>query len=165
VVDDEQGRWLTYPEAGKMLGISAEAARQLARRRKWPRRTPNEYGAMATVLVPDDPPVRARPGVIRDTTGVQMPEANGDDRPDESPAVRGLNALLAEREATIHDLRSRLDAAGEERQQLSDERRELLTALADARTAAMISSSDAAVLRIQLDLLTNRRPWWRGWFR
>jgi len=42
---------------------------------------------------------------------------------------------------------------------------ELLVALADARTAAMISSNEAAALRAQLALLTGRRPWWRRWFR
>jgi hypothetical protein len=41
----------------------------------------------------------------------------------------------------------------------------LLVALADARTAAMISSNEAAALRAQLALLTGRRPWWRRWFR
>jgi len=38
-MSDEAERWLTYAEAGELLGISPEAARQLARRCKWPRRT------------------------------------------------------------------------------------------------------------------------------
>jgi hypothetical protein len=42
-------RWMTYAEAGRSLGISAEAARQLAKRRGWPRRKPNEHNALATV--------------------------------------------------------------------------------------------------------------------
>jgi hypothetical protein len=41
----------------------------------------------------------------------------------------------------------------------------LHTDLADARTAAMISGADAAALRARLELLTQRRPWWRRWFR
>ena len=53
---------------------------------------------------------------------------------------------------------------------LADERRRidgLHTELADARTMAMISGSEAAVLRTQLTLLTDewRRPWWRRWFQ
>ena len=51
---------------------------------------------------------------------------------------------------------------------LADERRRidgLYTKLADARTATMISGSEAAVLRTRLELLTERRPWWRGWFK
>jgi hypothetical protein len=59
--EQEEGRWLTYAEAGQRLGISPEAVRQLARRRGWPRRTPNAYGGLATVLVPEDAPVRLRP--------------------------------------------------------------------------------------------------------
>ena len=31
--------------------------------------------------------------------------------------------------------------------------------------AAMISGSEAAALRARLELLTERRPWWRRWFR
>src|SRR4051812_36017371 len=53
-VPSMEERWLTYAEVGELLGISTGAARQLARRHKWPRRTPNEYGAMARVLVPED---------------------------------------------------------------------------------------------------------------
>jgi hypothetical protein len=51
---------------------------------------------------------------------------------------------------------------------LADERRRidgLYTDLADVRTAAMISGADAAALRTRLALLTDRRPWWRRWFR
>src|ERR1044071_8549148 len=60
-VPDTTERWLTYAEVGKLLGISVGAARQMVRRHKWPRRTPNEYGAVARVLVPPDkiPPVPA----------------------------------------------------------------------------------------------------------
>jgi hypothetical protein len=36
--------WLTYAEAGQLLGISAAAARMLAKRRGWPRRTPKCTG-------------------------------------------------------------------------------------------------------------------------
>jgi hypothetical protein len=44
--------WLTYAEIGNLFGISTEAARQMARRRRWARRIPNEYGAVTRVLVP-----------------------------------------------------------------------------------------------------------------
>jgi hypothetical protein len=43
---------------------------------------------------------------------------------------------------------------------------ELLVALADARTAAMISGNEAAGLRARLELLNAPRvSWWRRWFR
>src|SRR3954468_24729602 len=51
---DQEEHWLTYAEVGQLLGISAEAARAMARDQKWPRRTPNDHGALARVLVPSD---------------------------------------------------------------------------------------------------------------
>jgi hypothetical protein len=51
---------LTYVEAGQLLGISPAAARMLAKRRGWPRRTPNMYGDRARVLVPEDAGVQPR---------------------------------------------------------------------------------------------------------
>ena len=51
--------------------------------------------------------------------------------------------------------------AGEGRKRID----ELLHELADARTAVMITGCEAAALRSQLALLTERRPWWRRWFR
>ena len=41
---------------------------------------------------------------------------------------------------------------------------DLYGALADARTAAMISSNEASALRATLDEL-RARPWWKRWFR
>jgi hypothetical protein len=38
----------------------------IARRRGWPRRTPNAYGGLAGILVPDDASVRPRLGVDGD---------------------------------------------------------------------------------------------------
>jgi len=52
----------------------------------------------------------------------------------------------------------------EERQRIDG----LHTDLADARTAAMISGSEAAALRSRIDeIVTDQRthPWWRRWFR
>src|SRR3954451_20543973 len=46
--------WMTYAEAGRRLGISAIAARSLARRHDWPRQIPNKPGAPAKILVPAD---------------------------------------------------------------------------------------------------------------
>ena len=67
----------------------------------------------------------------------------------------------------VEEGRKRID---ELQASLADERRRidgLHTELADARTMAMISGSEAAVLRTQLTLLTDerRRPWWRRWFQ
>jgi predicted RNase H-like nuclease (RuvC/YqgF family) len=67
----------------------------------------------------------------------------------------------------VEEGRKRID---ELQASLADERRRidgLHTELADARTTAMISGSEAAVLRTRLTLLTDerRRPWRRRWFR
>src|SRR4051812_15250454 len=47
-------RWLTYAELGDMLGVSAEAARAVARRHKWARQPANAVGRVVRVLVPAD---------------------------------------------------------------------------------------------------------------
>jgi hypothetical protein len=56
--DADQGRWVTYAEAGALLGVSAQAARMLAKRRGWARRTPNAHGDRALVLLPAEALVR-----------------------------------------------------------------------------------------------------------
>jgi hypothetical protein len=45
---------LTYAQLGNALGISAEAARTLARRRGWEKQMPNHRGSPVSVLVPDE---------------------------------------------------------------------------------------------------------------
>lgn len=62
VLEQNPGRWLTYAEAGALLGISPGAVRQLARRRGWQRRTPSAYGGHASILVPEEALVQSRPG-------------------------------------------------------------------------------------------------------
>jgi len=49
--EPDEGRWLTYAEAGELLGVSSSAARMFAKRHGWARRTPNAYGERARVLV------------------------------------------------------------------------------------------------------------------
>ena len=74
-------------------------------------------------------------------------------------ADEGLRLLLAEREATIRDLRARLDAAGEDLRREAEERREVqrkLTALLTHRQSGTVPAVQPAVDRV---------PWWRRWFR
>jgi hypothetical protein len=62
--------WLTYDELGERLGISAAAARAMSRRHNWPRRTPNEHGALARVLIPADlSTIKPRPPAGRGANG------------------------------------------------------------------------------------------------
>src|SRR5215213_5409384 len=46
--------WMTYAEAAKAFGLTPEGVRALARRQRWPRRSPNAIGGQAWVLVPAD---------------------------------------------------------------------------------------------------------------
>lgn len=189
MLDQDEGRWLTYPEAGQLLGISPEAVRQLARRRGWLRRTPNAYGVQARVLVPENAVVRPRPGL----TAVQRPDERGMpdgdvhldeqqmsglDRLDES-GVRAFEAanlirilretmegLVTPLREQIERERSRVDRA---ERQLDEERQrieELRATLADAVAAERITAGVAAGLRAELDRREDwRAPWWRRWFR
>ena len=70
--------------------------------------------------------------------------------------VELLTQQLADRDTTIRDLRSRLDAEAEERRRVQ----ERLTALLTHRQAGSVS----AVQKVET-VSDLRRPWWRGWFR
>lgn len=160
----EAGDWLTYAEAAARFGITAEAARQLAKRRKWPRHTPNEHGATARILVPFDTDVRPRrpprtDGARRSRSyggrrrkvapldarraaedvhvAANSPIVHPDDR--DSQAVEAFRAVVA-------DLLLRLDMA-DDRARQSDER-------------ARLAELEAARLRAELTALRSR-SWWR----
>ncbi len=53
--------WLTYAVAASRFGVSPEAVRQIAMRRKWPRRRPNDnpFGPVQ-VLIPSDAAIKPR---------------------------------------------------------------------------------------------------------
>jgi hypothetical protein len=229
VSDVDRESWLTYAEVGKLLGITSAAARMLAKRRGWARRTPNAYGDRARVLVPADAAVASRSrsalngelhgeqrapsasidmlNMIREMIGEivtplttqldherrrtdeairQANEATAAERIGPTPgpgtaesaadplAVIGIQTLSQAVEFLHEDLaseRERVEQAerradellalfAEGQRQIGD----LYGALADARTAAMISSNEASALRATLDEL-RARPWWKRWFR
>jgi hypothetical protein len=163
--------WLTYAEAADLLGISTEAARLRARRYKWPRRTPNEPGAVARVLVPDDdrgtdrqsdrpqPALTGgRPADDRRTNGMHPP---GHDLPVTGPdiarTVREAVELLVKPLSAQLDIANRradeaLAEARDTRRQLHEER----ARTADALTAERIARDEAAGQRAELDA---RREW------
>jgi hypothetical protein len=139
--NDQAGRWLTYAEAGRRFGVTPEAARQLARRRGWQRRTPNEPNETARIFVPDDAYVRPRTPVIGVSPPSAPPAANGVDQAAEQN-VRGF-------ELAISALTAQLERADRRADRFE-------TALADAVAAARISTGEAAALRAELD---RRRDW------
>jgi hypothetical protein len=152
------GEWLTYAEAGKRLGISAAAARQLSRRRGWQRRTPNAYGVQAQILVPEEALEQPLQG---NTDG----DRTGHNERDTSAAAFALLARQLEREQDRADRAERLLEVERQRVEAGHQRiTDLLTELADARGAERISADSAAALRHELDML-RARPWWRRWFR
>jgi hypothetical protein len=65
----------------------------------------------------------------------------------------------------VKTLREQLEIANGRADRAEGRTDELFLALADARTAALISGSEAAALRAQLAMLASGRPWWRRWFR
>jgi hypothetical protein len=147
-------RWLTYAEIGELFGITSSAARMLAKRRGWPRRTPNMYGDRARVLVPDDAVVQPRAASSDEHTaqviGSDQPSANGHDQVRERAIERAITALCEQLE---HERRRADDAVAVERA--------LRGALDDAVAAERIASQEATALRAELD---RRREWsrWRG---
>jgi hypothetical protein len=173
MLDSDEERWLTYAEAGELLGISSEAARAIARRNHWPRRTPNRPGGFAQVQMPADRlTVRTRPAL----TDGQMPVADGhsvvtDGQVDRRPTVTNgadqpvtdpvtLRSAVRTLENAVDGLRDQLAVANrrldEERQRLEEER----TRTADAMTAERIAREEAAGLSAELDA---RKQW--GWWR
>jgi hypothetical protein len=135
-MEDSNGGWLTYQEAGDRLGVSAEAARAKAARKRWRRQIGND--GLARVWLPGDLPVTAR-------------AHESDDRPvtprsppGRKPADAGILKALA---AHVEDLKTQL--AGD-RGELAGMREALIEAraradAADARSAEL--SSDLAAER------------------
>jgi hypothetical protein len=59
---------LTYDQIGRRLGMTADAARQLARRKGWPRTRPNAIGEPVVVSVPTSELPSEQPAVHRRAT-------------------------------------------------------------------------------------------------
>jgi hypothetical protein len=96
MLDPHAEHWLTYAQVGELLGISSSAARMVARRQGWPRRSANAVGAFTLVLVPDAVVVqRCAAGERRTlepdqrTHDAPAVAPNGDDR--DEPATSAAN--------------------------------------------------------------------------
>ena len=125
-------RWLTYDDMAVALGITAESAKRLAMRRKWPRRPGNDGRAL--VAVPED-------RITDAATHGALDEPTGDDLPGIADVTAGdgggdARALLAYLECRVE---------------------ELTEELADARTEVRGARFEAESLRTragQVDVLT-----------
>jgi hypothetical protein len=99
--------------------------------------------------------------VIREIAGAAPPDNGDDDR----ERLQTLESTIAALREQVEYAQSGLVAERQRAEQAEHRVDDLLVALADARTAAMITGYEAAALRTRLARLTERRPWWRRWFR
>ena len=149
--------WLTYAEAGQLLGKTPEAVRALARRQHWPRQTPNLPGGHARVKMPAVTGVdRPRPALTVEqppsTDGQMTGQGSGSDRVGDDVVRAFDRALEALRQELEHE-RGRADRAERRADSLQDE-------LTRERCRAV------AIQRKLIEVLTGPRvPWWRRWFR
>src|SRR5215469_3425703 len=131
---------LTYDQIGKRLGMTADAARQLSRRKGWPRTRPNAIGEPVVVSVPeselptDQPPVHRRttddgPSDDRRATGDEPSVAGGS----ESPSVNRRSDLHVQALVALEAALSAANTRAEEALALADR---LATQLADASARA-----------------------------
>ena len=173
---DQKECWLTYAEVGQLLGISAEAARAMVRRQKWPRRTPNDHGALARVLIPDDrlpplsqtiitaghpgddqPPVRRRPalngGHLGDGRGSDIIPDQPNDRPDATSDI--LRTVSETVELLLEPLREQLTIANQ-RADRAERRIDDMQAALDAKTRELNT-----LLVQKVTIQEKRRRWWQ----
>ncbi len=112
-------RWLTYAEAGALLGMSPEAVRQRARRHDWPtRRTGNKPNDPNEVLVPDSVPVHPVGHLPVRPSGrpLDQPPGQPPGQPGDAATVADtMAALAAERRAMEAERDAALAAAAEAR--------------------------------------------------
>ena len=173
---DQEEHWLTYAEVGQLLGISAEAARAMARRQKWPRRTPNDHGALARVLVPNGRlplsprsvmtaghpederlPVRPRPalngGHPGGGRGMDQSSDRPDDRVDTTPDIfRTMREMV---ELLLEPLREQLTIANQ-RADRAERRIDELQTVLDAKTRELTT-----LQANQVQMAPARRRWWQ----
>lgn len=112
------GPWLSYEQAGRLLGLSAEAVRHRARRLQWPTQRGNR---------PNDPTLVQVPEGVRPI--VRTPARSADNTPDQAEA-------LERAESRIRELRAALERAEGERAEAQREAAEKREALARAEGEA-----------------------------
>jgi|SRR5271166_3859628 len=147
-MEDNGGAWLTYAEAGDRLGVSPEAVRAKAARKRWRRQIGND--GLARVWLPDG---ERTAGDLPVTTRAREP---GDRpvTPRSSPARKPDAATIKALEAHVETLKEQLAV---ERAQTEVER---------ARTEKAIAAFAALAERLDALAEERARPWWRrlvGW--
>ena len=151
-------RWLTYEEAGHVLGIDPDSVARRARRLRWPRMPGND--GRARVAVPAVVLPASGPAAALDQGADDAPDHPGDKggrvRPDESRTIKALqDAAEARGEATA--LR---EALARERER-ADRAEAAAAVVPELRERAARAEGEVKGLR---DALAEaRRPLWRRW--
>jgi hypothetical protein len=165
-MDDSNGGWLTYQEAGDRLGVSAEAARAKAARKRWRRQIGND--GLARILLPGDLPVTTRARGSGDQP--MTPRSPPGQRPADAANIKALEARVEALQAELAGARGELggvrEALGEARARAdaADTRAaEIAADLAAEKARAGRAIEAFAALADRLDQLAaaRARPWWR----
>jgi hypothetical protein len=144
MLEENQGRWLSYHELGEVLGCTPNAAGMHAMRRKWPCRASSRIGELARVLVPEDVVMRpcAAHAVEQCDARLAVPV------PENEHAACDVQHMLQEIRDTVEilvtPLREQLDY---ERARADQAERQLAAVEGELITARV----DAAGLRYQLE--------------
>ena len=160
---------LTYVQLGARLGISAEAARTLTRRRGWQRIAPNRKGAPTIVVLSADDleseQWRTEEERSPQDNGADIPELKADSagqhveqaerRADEANSRADAALALADRlSAQLADAVSRGDRASDRADRLEQDLAAARSAAGQARAEASEAQDAAAALR------ARERAWW-----
>ena len=168
-MEDDGGSWLTYQEAGDRLGMSPEAVRAKAARKRWRRQIGND--GRARVWLPED----ERPRGDRPITGRSPPERENEHEPVDQPVtMRSSPGHRAVNRALVHALESHIKTLQGDnealREQLAAERTAFASkeaALAGdlvaekARVDQAIAAFSALAERLDALAAERARSWWR----
>ncbi len=157
-MDDSGGGWLTYQEAGDQLGISSEAVRAKASRKRWRRQLGND--GLARIWLPaGDRPMNAQARELGDR--LVTPRSPPGRKASDAQLIKALDSHVETLKAQLAAMAARAerlesDFAARDSQhaaelaverQKADRARAELSALAD-RLAQLVETN-------------QRRPWWK----
>ena len=166
-MEDSGGGWLTYAEAGDRLGVSSEAVRAKAARKRWRRQIGND-GLARVWLLGDEHPAGDLPVTAQAHEPGDRPVT-----PRSSPGRKPVGAATIKAlSAHVETLKQQLAAAEARAEKLAAELTDRDGALASerAKVEAERTKADKAIAEFAAlaDALTRIaaervRPWWRRW--
>jgi hypothetical protein len=139
-------RRMTYAELADIRRISVLSAMRLVRRKNWPRQTGNDGVVRVLVPLPAAGDRKQRKDLLPGTTAADKPNVRrGQARTSDRTSAPDKQRTIAALENAIAALREQLARSEVRADRLQDE-------LSIER-------------RRVIEILTDRRPWWRRWFR